>query len=97
MLTIEKIRQTVRQIGQKYGVKSAYLFGSYAKGTATEHSDVDLLIDMQNFHKYKDYYHFCTELESALGTTVDVTSEDNLLPGFFDLIKNDRIPLYGTQ
>lgn len=30
---------------EEHGVKKAVLFGSYANGTATEKSDVDLLID----------------------------------------------------
>ncbi len=97
MLTIEKIKEVVTRIGRKYGVKSVYLFGSYAKGTANETSDIDLIIDKgQALHKYIDYFHFCDELETELGTEVDVTTEDGMLPGFFDLVKNDRIPLYGA-
>ena len=30
---------------QQYGVKSAILFGSYSKGTASEYSDIDLFVD----------------------------------------------------
>lgn len=96
MLTISEIQQAVARVSQKYGIKKAYLFGSYAKHTATENSDVDLIIDMENVRRYKDYFHFCDELESELGTEVDVTSEDGMRPGFFDLIKNDRILLYGA-
>lgn len=95
MLTIDRIREVVSKTCKKYGVKNAYLFGSYAKGGATETSDVDLLIDRGDIHTYNDYFHFCEELENGLGTEVDVTSEEGLLPGFFDLIKQDRIPLYG--
>ena len=96
MLTVEDIRKTVTKLGKKYGIKSAYLFGSYAKNQATENSDVDLIIDMSNMHKYKDYFHFCDELENELGKNVDVTSEDGMLPGFFDVIKNERVLLYGA-
>ena len=96
MLTIDRIREVVSRLGNKYGVKSAYLFGSYAKNTATENSDVDLMVDMGSFRRYRDYFHFCDELEKELGTEVDVTSEDGLNPGIFELIKNDRILLYGA-
>ena len=61
MLTINTIKAVVSKIGKKYGIKSAYLFGSYAKGTATENSDVDLVIDKGELHTYKDYFHFCDE------------------------------------
>ena len=46
MLTIEQIKRAVTTVGKKYGIKNACLFGSYAKGNATEKSDVDLLIDL---------------------------------------------------
>ena len=46
LLTIEKIHKICAPLFEKYGVKYAYLFGSYAKGKATERSDVDLLISM---------------------------------------------------
>ena len=35
MLTIPEIREKVTKVCKKYGVKSAYLFGSYAKDTET--------------------------------------------------------------
>ncbi len=95
MLSIKRIKTTVSRLCEKYGVKSAYLFGSYAKKTANEDSDVDLIIDITNIRKYKDYYHFCEELENEFGKKVDVTSEEGMRPGFFDIIKNDRILLYG--
>ncbi|MBR2855591.1 nucleotidyltransferase domain-containing protein [Candidatus Saccharibacteria bacterium] len=96
MLTLSRIKEVVSRVGKKYGIKNAYLFGSYAKNTATEQSDVDLIIDRGDVHTYKDYYHLCQELERELGTNVDVTSEDGMFPGFFDLIKQDRILLYGA-
>lgn len=45
MLTVSEIIATVTSILQAHGVKEAILFGSYAKGCATENSDVDLYVD----------------------------------------------------
>ena len=45
-LTIEQIKAICGEIFQSYAVEYCYLFGSYAKGTETETSDVDLLISM---------------------------------------------------
>ena len=41
----ESLRQVLTPLFKKYGVKSAVLFASYAKGCATAKSDVNLLVD----------------------------------------------------
>ena len=43
--TIEEIRCRVLPVIQKYNIPAMYLFGSYAKGEATEESDLDFLVD----------------------------------------------------
>lgn len=45
MLTVAEIKTKLIPIFDVYGVQSATLFGSIAKGTATERSDLNLLID----------------------------------------------------
>lgn len=44
ILTLDEIKQGCKAVLDEYNVKYCILFGSYAKGTATEKSDVDLLI-----------------------------------------------------
>lgn len=94
MLTVDEIREAVTKIGEKYGIKSAYLFGSYAKNTATENSDVDLLVDKGDIHTFKEYFHFCDDLENELGKKIDVSSERGMYPQIFDFVKKDRILIY---
>lgn len=43
-MQIEKILQEAVQIGKAYGAQQMCLFGSRAKGTATERSDIDLAV-----------------------------------------------------
>ena len=45
MPDILEIQQRLTPVFDRYGVHCAILFGSVAKGTATEKSDVDLLVD----------------------------------------------------
>ena len=45
MLTIDEIKKTVAEIAPKYNLTKVTLFGSRANGTATENSDVDLLVE----------------------------------------------------
>lgn len=97
MLTIEKIQATVTKIGKKYGIKRAYLFGSYAKNQANENSDADLIIDNGDVGTFKDFFHFHEELKKELGTNVDLLTEASIKPSFFERIKNDRILVYGNR
>ena len=44
MVAMNKIEEFGRQIGRQFGAERVVLFGSYAQGTVTEDSDVDLLV-----------------------------------------------------
>ena len=39
-----KIQKEVAEVAQQYGAMKAVVFGSYARGTATRESDLDVLI-----------------------------------------------------
>ena len=43
--TLAEIKNKVMPILEKYRIPAMYLFGSYARGKATEDSDIDFLID----------------------------------------------------
>ena len=45
MLTVSDIAAAVKKVAEKYNIKETMLFGSYANGTNTASSDVDLLVD----------------------------------------------------
>ena len=96
MLTIPEIKAAVAKVGKKYGIKNAYLFGSYARGEANEGSDVDIVIDGGgNIRGLIALSGFRINLIDELGKDVDVLTMDGVRPKFFDFIKNDRILLYG--
>jgi predicted nucleotidyltransferase len=97
MLTIEEIKAAVTKVGKRYGIKSAYLFGSYARGEAVEDSDVDIIIDRGKIDGLIELSGFRLDLMRELnGNEVDVVTVGGVRPKFLDLIKNDRILLYGT-
>ncbi|MCX5759439.1 MAG: nucleotidyltransferase domain-containing protein [Candidatus Hydrogenedentes bacterium] len=47
MTTMAQIEQFGRDIGREFRPERVLLFGSYARGTATPDSDVDLLVVLQ--------------------------------------------------
>lgn len=70
MLTVQNIIDIVTPIFQKYGVKEAILFGSYAKGCADWQSDVDLYVDSGLRGIY--FYGLLGEIVDALPVRVDL-------------------------
>lgn len=96
MLDTSRIKTVVTALGEQYGIKNAYLFGSYARGEANENSDVDIIIDRGEIHDYDTLNGFHMELEDKLGKEVDVLTTAGVKPRFFELIKDDRVLLYGA-
>ena len=53
--TMDEIKNIIAPIAKRYGVAKVSVFGSYAKGTADEDSDVDLLIDGPYIRALQDF------------------------------------------
>ena len=68
--TIADVQKKVTPILIEFGVRKAILFGSIAKGTATEDSDVDLLVDsgLQGF----DFIDLGESVRMAVDRPVDI-------------------------
>ena len=95
LLTVEKIKETCAPLFEQYGVKYAYLFGSYAKKRATEQSDVDLLISMPV--NGLRFYELVESLREALKKRVDLLDETQLdnNNALVKEILQDGIKIYG--
>ena len=72
MLSIEDIREKIFPVCEKYAISEAYLFGSYARGDATEESDVDLRIVIGKPFGMLTLNRLNDEFEAALQKNVDV-------------------------
>ena len=95
MLTLEMIRQAVRQAAAEYPVKRVELFGSYANGTADADSDVDFLVEFSE--NPTSLLHICglrETLSELLQTDVDIVK----LPRRHDdgLTIDRTVHLYGA-
>jgi uncharacterized protein len=49
---IDTVRQYVLMIPKDLGVKKVYLFGSFAKGTETDNSDIDVALVLENMSDF---------------------------------------------
>lgn len=73
--TVENIKKLVNPLLKKYSAKGAILFGSYARGEATEESDIDIMIlGGKNFDP-TDVFCIADELYDLSGKDVDVYEE----------------------
>ena len=102
--TVEQIAQRILPVAQKYRLKAVYLFGSYARGTATESSDIDLLIDTSgtNIKSLLSLSAVYCDLEDALHKSIDLITVSSLEQRpqmendvrFRDAVLKERVNLY---
>lgn len=104
--TIEKLASIVTPIAEKYQIPAIYLFGSYARGTATDTSDIDLLIDTTGTSLTSLFALgalYC-DLEEALKKPVDLITMSSLQQkaqmqsdlDFRKAVMNERMKLYAV-
>jgi predicted nucleotidyltransferase len=97
MLTHDGIREVVGAIAPKYALSRVYLFGSYARGDATEDSDFDFRVEGGNIRTLLDLASLHLDFEDALGKSVDLVMTENIEEPFDEWIKDDEVLLYEAQ
>jgi uncharacterized protein len=77
MLTKEKVAELLREkqpyLASEYGVTRIGLFGSYAKGIASEASDIDLIVEFERPIGFR-FIELTEYLEKLLGKEVEVVT-----------------------
>ena len=92
--TIDQIRDMATPVAQNYGVRRMSLFGSYARGEATDSSDLDFLIDEGKMRGLMQYMGFVMELEDLFGCHVDVVMDGIDDKAFLNMIQKEAVLLY---
>jgi uncharacterized protein len=92
--TLQNILQILRQhkpeLQRKYPVSRLGVFGSYARGEATEKSDIDIAVEFSapmglNFVAMAD------ELEELLGIKTDVVSKNGIKAKYLPFVEKDMV------
>lgn len=73
------MRRAILDVAARRGAARVRVFGSVARGEATAHSDVDLLVRFEAGRSLLDQVHLIDELQALLGVPVDVVAEGGLL------------------
>ncbi|EOZ1558465.1 nucleotidyltransferase family protein [Escherichia coli] len=77
-LELEKHREAIRELVHKYGLHNPRIFGSVAKGTDTEASDLDLLVDAGKKTSLFDMGGLYEELSALLSCPVHVLTPNEI-------------------
>lgn len=95
ILSLEKIKEICSDVFSTYDVEYCYLFGSYARGTATENSDIDLLISTPVSGML--FYDMVEALREALMKRIDLLTVEQLKDNMelTNEILRDGIKIYG--
>ena len=76
-------------------VKRAYLFGSTARNTATDDSDIDILVELDySKHIGLGFIQMIIDLEKLLKAKVDLVTADGLSKYVKPFVDKDKILLY---
>ncbi|MCK5787247.1 MAG: nucleotidyltransferase domain-containing protein [Candidatus Sabulitectum sp.] len=95
----ETIVEKLRTYCHARGIKTMYLFGSYARKEATPLSDIDLLIKFEEGLQisYLDLLKIKYELEDITGTEIDLVEQDAIEnPIRRTRILEERVLLYAS-
>ena len=87
--TIDEIRKRIVPIVIKYGIASIALFGSYARGEATEESDLDFVMDKGDFCQLKRKRFYCMK-EKDKRTINIVIHYCNRMEDYSNRFNNDK-------
>lgn len=74
--TITDIKQKLIPVFEKYKIKKAVLFGSYAKGIAQQNSDIDIMVE-SNLRGLA-FYGFLEDVVNAVGKSVDLLDKSQI-------------------
>ena len=83
VLTIKQIKERIKPVMNKHGIKDVYLFGSYARGEANRNSDVDIYCDNGDVDTLWKHSELRDELQEALGKPVDVVMIGSQMHDYF--------------
>ena len=97
MKTLQEIKEVSLPACRKFDVVRLAAFGSISRGSATESSDVDLLVEFRNPDRLpaRRLFGLFHQLEDSLGCKVDLLTPASLKnPYFKRQVLQSLVPIY---
>lgn len=101
--TIDEIKSMIADVVSEYEVEKVYLFGSYARGQATEKSDIDLYIPALPEAMGIKYFAMLERLKEITGKDIDIITDDSVFTipehkmAVFAEIDSDKVLIYSGK
>lgn len=95
-MTIDRVlrlRKQIKAAAAEHGARRIWVFGSVARGEASDKSDADFLVAMEPGRTLFDLARMRGALEGVLGVAVDVVTDDSLEGDLADEIFADAVEL----
>ena len=74
---LNTLRHELPRLQAEYGVEKIAIYGSFAKGSPSPKSDVDILVQLSRPLGF-GFIRLATQLEKSLGRRVDLTTFESL-------------------
>lgn len=95
MYTIEEIKTILTQakpeLQKKYPLSELAIFGSYARGEATEDSDIDVLVDFNGPVGLLKYISLSHKIQDLFNHKVDMVSKNGIKPKYWVYVSRNLI------
>lgn len=90
---LKRYRAEILRLAAAHGATDVRVFGSVARGEATEASDIDFLVRMSPGRSLFDVGGLLMDLQDLLGRRVDVVTESGLRPRIRDQVLREAVPV----
>ncbi|MBI2631261.1 nucleotidyltransferase family protein [Candidatus Nomurabacteria bacterium] len=96
-MTLEELERKTRPVFDKYRIKYAGVFGSFARGEERADSDVDIMIDYNRPFSLLDLIGLENDLKDLLQKKVDVVTENGASKYMKSKMLRDLKVFYGQR
>ena len=88
---LDALRTHKPVLAERFGVSELALFGSFARGQATELSDVDILVTFDRPATSRSYFGVQFYIEDLLGRRVDLVTDKALRSEFRPYVERECV------
>jgi len=90
-----RIFERIARVLKEQGATKIAVFGSYTRGEERPDSDIDVIVEFSEKKSLLELVRMERELQEALGTKVDLLTEESISPYLIDIVKREMEVIYG--